>query len=66
MEGAFKSVLEANERKVQQAKDDTGAGVEEIAREGYKSARGTRSVVLPRGQSLRQSRDRARAKGHKV
>lgn len=66
LDGAVKRVIAANERKRQSAIEETGASVEEIARGGYQSARGSRSVLLPRSQSLRQSRDRSRAKGRKV
>lgn len=64
--GSFDRIIEANQKKRQQAVDATGDGVEEVARDGYRSARGTRSVNLPRSQSLRMARDKQRAKGRKV
>ena len=64
-EEVFKHILEVNRAKQIAAVKETEDAVEAIAREGYYSARGTRSVNLPRSQSLRMARDRARARGEK-
>jgi hypothetical protein len=66
MDGAFKKVIEANALKKQKTEEASGEAFEDIARGGFHSVRGTKSVVLPRSQALRQSRDRARAQGKKV
>lgn len=64
-EKKYKRILDANEKKRQEAINAVGEGSESVAREGYKSVRGTRSVNLPRSQSLRMSRDKARNRGEK-
>ena len=61
----FKEILAKNEAKRKAAEQAAGEAAEQIAREGYSSARGTKSVNLPRSQSLRMARDRARNRGEK-
>lgn len=64
-ETIFDRMMKQNEAKKQEAINAVGEGSFEIAREGYRSARGTKSVNLPRSQSLRMARDKARSRGEK-
>lgn len=66
MATAFRDAMAANERKRQKAAEDVGEAAHHIAQSGTKSATGVRSVNLPRSQSLRQARDRRRARGEKI
>jgi hypothetical protein len=66
MATAVKEVIEANARKREEAIRAVGDGSYDVVMEGGKSAAGKRSVNLPRSQSLRMARDKARAKGYKV
>lgn len=63
MATAFRDVMAANELKRQRAVADVGEAAYDIALGGGLSAAGKRSVNLPRSQSLRQARDKARARG---
>lgn len=65
MATAFHDAMIANELKRQKAIQDVGEAAHDIAVR-VKSAAGTRSVNLPRSQSLRRSRDRQRARGENV
>lgn len=66
MAQALREAEKANQKKRQDAIDAVGEYTEEIARAGYRSARGTKSVNLPRSQSLRQARDKQRSRGRNV
>ena len=66
MATAFADAMIANEKKRQAAIKAVGDEAFEIARSGGKSAAGTKSVNLPRSQSLRMARDKQRARGDKV
>lgn len=63
---AFRRAMEANERKRQKAAESVGEAAFDIAYGGSKSAAGTKSVNLPRSQSLRMARDKRRARGEKI
>lgn len=66
MASAFREALAANERIRQDAVKAVGDGAFDVVRDGGLSAAGKRSVNLPRSQSLRMARDKARARGEKV
>jgi len=66
MATAYIEAMAANERKRQEAIRAVGDGAYEIGRSGGASAAGKKSVNLPRSQSLRMARDKARARGEKV
>lgn len=66
MATAFRDAMAANEKKRAQAALEVGDAAYDIAHAGGKSAAGKRSVNLPRSQSLRMSRDKARGRGEKV
>lgn len=65
IDGAFAAALRANEEKKQRVVEEVGEYVYEIAMDA-KKAQGKSSANLPRSQSLRQARDRARARGRNV
>lgn len=62
---AGRRAAETNRRKRQRALDDLGAEVFEIGLDARK-ATGKTSALLPRGQYLRRSRDKRRARGDNV
>lgn len=64
-DGALQAALLANDRIRARARETTGEQAFEVAQDAKKAA-GKQSAVLPRSQSLRRSRDRARARGKKV
>ena len=66
MATAFHDAMVANELKRQKAAEAVGEAAYDIAYSGGRSAAGTRSVNLARGQSLRRSRDKRRARGEKI
>jgi hypothetical protein len=66
MATAFRDAMVANELKRQKAARDVAEAAYDIARSGGSSAVGKKSVNLPRGQSLRMARDRARARGENI
>ncbi len=66
MVGAVEAVVRANKDRMEKASRDVGDAAFDIAMSDGPKATGKRSALLPRSQSLRQSRDRARAKGRNV
>ena len=66
MSTAFNEAQLANAVKREQAIQAVGDGTYDIVMSGGKSAAGKKSVNLPRSQSLRMSRDRARARGERI
>lgn len=59
-------VIRENKERVEKARADARAHWEDIGKDFQERMKPTRSAVLPRGQHLRMSRDKRRARGESV